>query len=293
MSLSARSSSALGSRDVDDGCRATGAPPTSAAAASERVDVDGAVRPAPFLAACLEPPCAASGRSRPRRHAARARAQIARRPRSSASSCSRSERPPPPGRSAPRCGARWPRSRSPTTIRNTPISAVERTCVPPHSSREKEPSPTSTIRTTSPYFSPNSAIAPSDWASSSVVVSARTGWLSRIQPLTSSSTARSSSGVSALPVGEVEAQLVRLRPQSRPGARACPSASRSAACSRCVAVWLPCVAWRARAVDAGAHRARRPSARRPRRSTHEHLIVAAAAGPRSTRARQSPSAHSI
>ena len=43
----------------------------------------------------------------------------------------------------------------------TPISAVERTCVPPHSSRENEPSPICTIRTTSPYFSPNSAIAPS------------------------------------------------------------------------------------------------------------------------------------
>ena len=42
----------------------------------------------------------------------------------------------------------------------TPISAVERTCVPPHSSRDQLPSPTSTIRTTSPYFSPNSAIAP-------------------------------------------------------------------------------------------------------------------------------------
>ena len=53
---------------------------------------------------------------------------------------------------------------------NTPISAVERTCVPPHSSRDQVPSPTSTIRTTSPYFSPNSAIAPSARASSSVVV---------------------------------------------------------------------------------------------------------------------------
>ena len=46
-------------------------------------------------------------------------------------------------------------------ILKTPISAVERTCVPPHSSRDQSPAPTSTIRTTSPYFSPNSAIAPS------------------------------------------------------------------------------------------------------------------------------------
>ena len=46
-----------------------------------------------------------------------------------------------------------------------PISAVERTCVPPHSSRDHVPSPTSTMRTTSPYFSPNSAVAPSALAS--------------------------------------------------------------------------------------------------------------------------------
>ncbi len=37
------------------------------------------------------------------------------------------------------------------------------TCVPPHSSREK---PMSSTRTSSPYFSPNSAIAPPLTASS-------------------------------------------------------------------------------------------------------------------------------
>ena len=89
-----------------------------------------------------------------------------------------------------------------------PISAVERTCVPPHSSRDHAPSPTSTMRTTSPYFSPNSAIAPRLRASSSVVVSARTGWLARIHSLTRSSTAATSSAASGWPVGEVEAQLV-------------------------------------------------------------------------------------
>ena len=82
---------------------------------------------------------------------------------------------------------------------NTPISAVERTCVPPHSSRDQLPSPTSIIRTTSPYFSPNSAIAPSARASSSVVVSARTGWLASTQSLTCCSTSPSSSGVSGWP----------------------------------------------------------------------------------------------
>ena len=82
-------------------------------------------------------------------------------------------------------------------ILKTPISAVERTWVPPQSSRDQVPSPTSTMRTTSPYFSPNSAIAPSDFASSSVVVIARTGWLARIISLTRSSTAWSSSALSA------------------------------------------------------------------------------------------------
>ena len=70
----------------------------------------------------------------------------------------------------------------------SPISAVERTWVPPQSSRDQVPSPTSTMRTTSPYFSPNSAVAPSALASASVVVSARTGWLARIHSLTCCST---------------------------------------------------------------------------------------------------------
>ncbi|CFW04017.1 Uncharacterised protein [Bordetella pertussis] len=43
------------------------------------------------------------------------------------------------------------------------MSPVRRTCVPPHSSREK---PMSSTRTVSPYFSPNSAIAPPLTASS-------------------------------------------------------------------------------------------------------------------------------
>ena len=64
----------------------------------------------------------------------------------------------------------------------SPISPVVATCVPPHSSRET--SSTSTIRTQSPYFSPNSAIAPSASASSRVVSIARTGWLPAIHSLT-------------------------------------------------------------------------------------------------------------
>ena len=84
-------------------------------------------------------------------------------------------------------------------ILKAPISAVARTCVPPHSSRDHWPSPTSTIRTTSPYFSPNRAIAPRLRASSSVVVSARTGWLESTHSLTRSSTARTSSTDSGAP----------------------------------------------------------------------------------------------
>ena len=94
-------------------------------------------------------------------------------------------------------------------ILKTPISAVLRTCVPPHSSREKPPSPTSTIRTTSPYFSPNSAIAPSARASSSVVVSARTARFSRIWRFTRSSIHCAVLVAQRRAVREVEAQLVR------------------------------------------------------------------------------------
>ena len=49
------------------------------------------------------------------------------------------------------------------TILNRPMSPVRCTCVPPHSSRLE---PMSSTRTSSPYFSPNSIIAPSFCASS-------------------------------------------------------------------------------------------------------------------------------
>ena len=79
----------------------------------------------------------------------------------------------------------------------SPISEVADTCVPPHSSRET-PS-ISTIRTRSPYFSPNSAIAPRRSASSRVVSIARTGWFEATQPPTSRSTSARSSGDSRSP----------------------------------------------------------------------------------------------
>ena len=56
----------------------------------------------------------------------------------------------------------------------SPISPVRRTCVPPHSSTDQPsvlppPSPMATTRTSSPYFSPNSARAPDARASSSAI----------------------------------------------------------------------------------------------------------------------------
>ena len=51
-------------------------------------------------------------------------------------------------------------------IRNRPIFTVLSTCVPPQSSTDQPPM--LTTRTTSPYFSPNSAIAPASFFASSV-----------------------------------------------------------------------------------------------------------------------------
>ena len=61
-----------------------------------------------------------------------------------------------------------------------PMSPVRRTCVPPHSSTDQPsvlppPSPIATTRTSSPYFSPNSARAPDARASSSAISRVVTG----------------------------------------------------------------------------------------------------------------------
>ena len=62
----------------------------------------------------------------------------------------------------------------------SPMSPVRRTWVPPHSSTDQpmvlpEPSPIATTRTSSPYFSPNSARAPEARASSSAISRVVTG----------------------------------------------------------------------------------------------------------------------
>ena len=91
-------------------------------------------------------------------------------------------------------------------ITNGPISAVERTWVPPQSSREK-PS-ISTTRTSLPYFSPKSIIAPSRRASSIGVRNVRTGIASKTFSLTMPLDPLALLGAERPRVAEVEAQLV-------------------------------------------------------------------------------------
>ena len=71
-----------------------------------------------------------------------------------------------------------------------PMSPVRFTCVPPHNSTD-QPSvlapgaePIDTTRTSSPYFSPNSAIAPAEIASSGLISRVTTSSLSRISAFT-------------------------------------------------------------------------------------------------------------
>ncbi len=105
--------------------------------------------------------------------------------------------------------------------------------MPPHSSRAQ--SPTETTRTSSPYFSPNSAIAPDLTASAWLMISACTARSSRITSLTRASTsAITDSGT---------APAAEKSKRNRPGAfsepawvAVSPSASRNALCTMCVAV---------------------------------------------------------
>jgi len=78
-------------------------------------------------------------------------------------------------------------------ILNSPIFDVLATCVPPQNSFEN--SPMQTTRTVSPYFSPNSAVAPVFLASSIVITCVTTGMASAIFSLTIFSTFSSSSAV--------------------------------------------------------------------------------------------------
>ena len=84
-----------------------------------------------------------------------------------------------------------------TTLNNA-MSPVRPTWVPPQSSTENGSlmsPPMATTRTSSPYFSPNRAMAPALIASSGVISVVPTSPLRRMRALTSASTAAMSSSV--------------------------------------------------------------------------------------------------
>jgi hypothetical protein len=88
---------------------------------------------------------------------------------------------------------------SPTT-ETRPMSPVRRTCVPPHNSTDQPialpvASPIDTTRTSSPYFSPNSARAPDATASSTAISRVVTAAFWSTMSLAMSSTRISSSAV--------------------------------------------------------------------------------------------------
>ena len=105
--------------------------------------------------------------------------------------------------------------------------------MPPHSSRAQ--SPTEITRTSSPYFSPKSAIAPDFTASAWLITSACTARSASTRSLTRASTS-SITDVGTEPVAEKSNR-------NRPGAfsepawvAVSPRASRNALCTMCVAV---------------------------------------------------------
>ena len=142
---------------------------------------------------------------------------------------------------------------SPTT-RMSPMSPVRETCVPPQSSTDQallapgRVRPIDTTRTSSPYFSPKSAIAPVARASSSAISRVTTGVFSSSTAFAMSSTAL----ISSADIGFVCEKSKRRRSgeTSEPFCATCvPSTCRSASCRRCVAEWLARVAERRRVID--------------------------------------------
>ena len=95
-----------------------------------------------------------------------------------------------------------------------PMSPRRFTWVPPHSSTDQPsvlplPAPIDTTRTSSPYFSPNSARAPAARASSTAISRVVTSPFCSITSLAMSSMRRSSSARDRLRMREVEAQPLR------------------------------------------------------------------------------------
>ena len=123
-----------------------------------------------------------------------------------------------------------------------PMFPVFLTCVPPHNSTEE---PYLMTRTSSPYFSPNNAIAPNSlaWAigmflNSSNAIASRTFLLAR----------RSTFWISSSVIfWKWEKSKRRNCGETyEPFCSTCvPNTSRSASWSRWVAVWFAAVAWRA------------------------------------------------
>mmetsp|Transcript_7332 Transcript_7332/g.18172 ORF Transcript_7332/g.18172 Transcript_7332/m.18172 type:complete len:319 (-) Transcript_7332:2074-3030(-) len=143
---------------------------------------------------------------------------------------SKSTTPAPDTASMRRTPAATPAS---ATILKPPISAVFLTCVPPHSSMETPG--TSTTRTTSPYFSPNIAVAPFSLASAIGISPIDRSMPSPIQPFTRPSSIASSSTVGAR--GELKSKRRRSKVTREPAwDTSSPRTRRSADCSRCVAV---------------------------------------------------------
>ena len=119
-------------------------------------------------------------------------------------------------------------------IANGPISAVERTCVPPQSSTDQPPM--STTRTTSPYFSPKSIIAPSLRASSIGVSKMRTGRFAKMLLVHAPLDLGALLGAERLRMREVEAQLVGAHRRAgllARGRRAPRAGTRAARASPC------------------------------------------------------------
>src|ERR1700722_8206246 len=132
---------------------------------------------------------------------------------------------------------------SPVTFSN-PISPVAAVCVPPHSSVEN-PSDNFTTLTLSPYFSPNSAIAWYSFTATSMgtSTSVSTFALASTSRFTMSSISCNSSSATCAKCEK--SNLSRSGATNDPACFTCvPSPCLSAACSKCVPVWLRRIASR-------------------------------------------------
>src|SRR5450830_670412 len=147
------------------------------------------------------------------------------------SDCTSASAPSPVTASRRRMPAATPPS---VMILKRPISPVRPTWTPPHSSLEE---PMSSTRTSSPYFSPNSAMAPCLTASSNDMCCALVSWFCRISRLTMASTWAICSAVTG--ALWLKSKRVLSASTSEPFcATWLPSTSRKALCIRWVAEWL-------------------------------------------------------